>query len=226
MAKISLSAQPKPYDHNRHAIDRESKRKDVGTPNFVAIDGEGITDENGVHKYTLLGVGQDQLENPNGLEWEEILQFLYSHFKKRTAYVGFFLGYDFSQWFSKLPEERARMLLTIEGREKRQRRIKSAHNVAPHPVGYKGWQFDILGSKRLRIRPKICECKIQSCKCKPKPSWMYICDSGGFFQQSLVKVIDPENWKAPVVSKTEYADIIAGKYRRCSFRQICGGLGF
>lgn len=211
MAKISLRDRPPQHGHRTRV---NEDRTDIGTQHFVAIDGEGITDANGVHKYTLLGINQDQIENDNGLEWSEILAFLYSHYKKRTAFIGFFLGYDFTEWFAKLPEERARMLLTIEGRNKRQRRVKGDHNIAPHPVEYERWQFDILGTKRLRIRPKICDCEIQSCPCKPKPNWMYICDSGGFFQQSLVKVLNPANWKEPIVSVQEYEKILAGKARR------------
>lgn len=192
------------------------KDKDIGTQDFACLDGEGVTLNGSSHKYVLLGVGSDQKANRMGLGWDEILEFLYSHYRKGTAFTGFFLGYDFTQWFRNLPEERARMLLTIEGRAKRQRRVKGGHNIAPHPVEWRDWQFDILGTKRLRIRPKNCDCAIQSCPCKPKPPWMYICDSGGFFQTSLVNVIDPSKWQEPIVTPEEFEKILAGKAKRAT----------
>jgi hypothetical protein len=181
---------------------------------FKAIDGEGFTDEDGVHRYKLLGVGQEQISNNRGLDWDETLDFLYSHYEKGTAFVGFFLGYDFTQWFKNLSEERARMLLTVEGRAKRQRKVKSKTPIAPHPVEYHGWQFDILGSKRLRIRPKRCGCAIQSCPCTNKAPWMYVCDVGGFFQTSFLNVIAPRNWPDPIVTEEEYAILERGKASR------------
>jgi hypothetical protein len=185
---------------------------------FRAIDGEGFTDDDGIHRYKLLGIGQDQISNPHGLEWVEVLSFLYDHFEKGTVYAGFFLGYDFTQWFRQLPEERARMLLTIEGRNVRKRKVTGNHAIAPHPVEYAGWQFDILGTKRLRIRPKRCDCTIQSCKCKPKAAWMYVCDVGGFFQSSFLNVIDPSKWDEPIVTDEEYAIILEGKAARSDAR--------
>lgn len=197
--------------------------------NFVGVDGEGMT-VNGEHKYVLFGVGERQIEDPHGLNWRDVFEFLYSvHHDagkeaRNNVYVGFFLGYDFSQIFKTLPEERARILLTKEGRAKRaHRELKngtlqrgSRPGMPPHPVEYDGWQFDILGMKRLRIRPKICDCEFPSCPCKGKPSWMYICDVGSFFQTSFLKVIDPKGW-APgteVVSPEEWEIILRGKEKR------------
>jgi hypothetical protein len=183
---------------------------------FVGVDGEGFTDADGVHRYKLLGVGQDQISNKRGLGFAEILEFLYEHNEKGTVFCGFFLGYDFTQCFKNLPEERARMLLTIEGRASRKRRVTGKHSVAPHPVEYDGWQFDMLGSKRLRIRPKRCSCSIQSCPCKPKAPWMYVCDTGGFFQTSFLSVINPAKWPEPIVTDEEYATILEGKSKRAT----------
>lgn len=178
---------------------------------FIAVDGEGMT-INGEHKYILFGVGSEQIENPDGLEWKEIFEFLYSKRKDNTAFVGFFLGYDFTQIIKSLPEDRAYMLITSEGRALRKHRIKGK---APHPVEYRGWQFDMLGFKRLRIRPKTCECPYPTCKCEHAP-WMYICDAGAFFQSSLLTVIDPKKWPkgTEVVTPEEYAIVKEGKERR------------
>src|SRR5262245_6054987 len=166
--------------------------KEPGVTKFCCVDGEGIT-VNGEHRYALFGVGEDQLENESGLEWDEVFKFLYSHYEKGTAFCGFFLGYDFNQIFKTLPEERAWRLLTREGQASRKRRGKRPD---PFPVRHKGWEFDILGMKRLKIRPIDCDHKREKgkkqCRCKYRP-WMAICDAGGFFQQSFLSVINPEN---------------------------------
>src|SRR6266849_847841 len=118
----------------RYDNPRETRYDNVPTE-FVCVDGEGITLPNGEHRYVLLGVGQQQISNPNGLEWTECFEFLWSQFRKGSvAYTGFFLGYDFVQMLKTLPEERARMLLTKEGRAKRQPR--SAKRPMPFPVRY------------------------------------------------------------------------------------------
>jgi hypothetical protein len=190
-----------------------------GAVRFCAIDGEGI-DRDGSHRYALLGVGNDQLINENGLDWRDVFAFMYSHYSKGTAFVGFFLGYDFNQWFKTLPPERAAMLLTDEGRAKRRRRGK---NPAPFPVECQGWEFDMLGMKRLKLRPKSCEHKaergVRACKCRKHP-WMYVCDVGGFFQQSFLSVINPKGWKEPVVTPEEYATIEEGKAGRSDQYQV------
>lgn len=187
--------------------------KAPGAVSFCAIDGEGI-DVDGEHRYALLGVGSDQVVNENGLTWQEIFTFTYSHYRKGTAFVGFFLGYDFNQTFKTLPAERASMLLTDEGRAKRRRRGK---NPSPFPVDCDGWEFDMLGMKRLKLRPKACEHKahrgVRACKCRKHP-WMYVCDVGGFFQQSFLSVINPKGWKEPIVTDEEYALIERGKAQR------------
>src|SRR5690348_7744454 len=120
--------------HHKTGLDRPPIK-------FCAIDGEGI-ERDGSHRYALLGCGSDQIINEDGLHWKTIFDFLYSHYEKGTAFVGFYLGYDFNQTFKTLPEERAAMLLTNGGREKRRRKGK---NPAPFPVYHNGWEFDILG---------------------------------------------------------------------------------
>lgn len=190
-----------------------------GVRDFVGIDGEGIT-INGEHRYVLLGLYNkdgsigDKLVNNEGISWQEAFEFIYEHYRKGLAFCGFFLSYDFNQLFKTLPQERAAMLLTKEGRAKRQRKGK---NPAPWPVECDGWEFDLLGMKRLKIRPKACEHLRQKgrriCKCKTNP-WLYINDTGPFFQQSFLRVINPKSWKEPVVSDEEYAKIERGKAHR------------
>lgn len=177
---------------------------------FVGVDGEGVRDAYGRHRYVLFGVGDRQIENPEGLTWKDCFKHLYRCYEKGVVFVGFFLAYDFTQWFKTMPQERVWRLLTTEGIASRKHRLP--HRL-PHPVEYDGWQFDMLGMKRLRIRPKTCDCVYVTCKCAKKP-WMYLCDVGSFFQTSLVSVLDPKNWKEPVVTDDEYQLILEGKKRR------------
>jgi hypothetical protein len=178
---------------------------------FVGVDGEGLGSDPSC--YVLFGVGQRHIKNINGLKWKEVFEFLYGEYErhgKGVAFVGFFLGYDFTQILKSLPEDRARMLLTIPGKAKRKHRVRGKE---PHPVECEGWQFDILGSKRLRIRPKLCHCDIATCKCK-KASWCFLCDVGGFWQTSFLNVIDPRGWRNPIISSKNFDRIRIGKEAR------------
>lgn len=211
--RISITETQETESHKRTHNEARSKwrsdnpartRYNNVRTNFVCIDGEGITTPTGDHRYVLLGVGDQQISNPEGLSWDEICEFLWEQFlengTKSVAYTGFFLSYDFIQWVRLLPEERARMLLTAEGRAKRA--PKSDKRIQPFPVRYGEWEFDILGTKRFRLRKQ------------GSKRWMNICDTGSFFQKSFVKVIDPDQWSKPVVTQEEYDEIVREKSRR------------
>jgi hypothetical protein len=187
-------------------------RKSETPVQFIGVDGEGMTTSGGEHKYVLFGVGEAQIEDSGGLRWSDCFEHLYSQYRPGTAFAGFFLGYDFTQMFRTLPEDRAWMLLTNEGRALRKHKIAGK---SPHPVQHEGWQFDILGNKRLRIRPKDCDCEVATCGCKFRP-WMYTCDVGSFFQSSFLTVIDPSGWAegTAVVTPEEFALIKEGKEKR------------
>jgi len=190
-------------------------RKSETPVQFIGVDGEGMT-VHGEHRYVLFGVGEQQIADDGGLRWSDCFEHLYSYQRSSTAFVGFFLGYDFTQMFRTLPEDKAWMLLTNEGRALRKHRIPGKPT---HPVEYDGWQFDVLANKRLRIRPKNCECLTATCPkgsgCKSK-SWMYVCDVGSFFQSSFLTVIDPKGWAEGtcVVTDEEYQTIRQGKEKR------------
>lgn len=176
----------------------------AGMTTFHAIDSEGVG--TGLdHHLVLIRCGDNYVTCEDGFTFHQILDFLYSCFEPgpRNAYVGFYLGYDFTQWISTLPQERAHMMLTHEGQEKR--RIKKSKRGVLFPVRYQGWEFDILGMKRFRIRPGV------PYGSKNKKPWMNICDAGPFFQCSFLKAIDPKSWPEPIVSDEEFATIKAGK---------------
>jgi hypothetical protein len=163
------------------------------------VDGEG-TGDGVAHRYVLLGCGDSYISAPEGLSFPQIMQFLWDRYleKPSSVYVGFFLGYDFTQWLKLLPEDRARILFHPELRARK----RSGANLTPFPVQYAGWEFDILGMKRFKLRKTGAS------------SWMYICDTGSFFQASLMTVIDPVKWSVPVVSESEYVTLKEGKERR------------
>lgn len=187
----------------REAQNQRRKLARITSPvKFTGVDGEGMGRGND-HKYVLLGIGKNNIQDSRGLQLTDIFEFLYSQYKTEPAsvYAGFYLGYDFTQWLKQLPEERAWYLFTKQGIAKRQR-TKSGGNKQPFPVRWKDWEFDILGMKRFKLRPAR------------TGSWMYICDTGSFFQASFLKTIDPSKWSDPVVSKEEYETLVHGKARR------------
>lgn len=199
-----------------------------GPRQFIGVDGEGQAFPDGSHRYVLLGVGDEQREWPEGVtDVSEVFAFLYEQFEQapNAVFAGFYLGYDFNMWFRLLPRDRSSMLLTKAGQAARirickkcaQRKRRCDHHLSPHPVEYRGWQFDILAGKRFRLRPKRCECKTATCPCEDQAPWMYINDAGPFFQSSLMKAINPRNWKdSPVVTPDEYETLEQGKGNRAT----------
>jgi hypothetical protein len=188
-----------------------TRRREGHILTFTGVDGEGITRPTGEHVYDMLSVGNETLTSPDGghLHWHTIFAFLWECYLENPhdTYAGFFLGYDFTQWFRTLPEDRASMLLSAGGRAVRRRRSPGAEHLGPFPVRADGWEFDILGTKRFKLRREALTGQ------KPH-GWMYINDTGPFFQQSFLAVIDPKGWDEPVCSDDEYRTIVAGKADR------------
>lgn len=197
--------RPRKYDDDserrRYQNRIRAHTRSVHAVEFRAIDGEGIG-KGREHKYVLLGVADNQISNGGGLRYPAIFTHLYNDYldHRKAAYAGFFLGYDFTQWLKSLPENRARILLTDSGRARRARRNSAP--IGPFPVTCDGWEFDILGFKRFKLRPE------------GEKGWMYINDAGPFFQTSLLNVINPANWHEPVVTEEEYATLLEGKSKR------------
>lgn len=205
--------------HSYGITDRKSHHS-VGTKDFICVDGEGINLPNGEHRYVLLGVGNDQIENENGLEWRQILTFLYKHNSPGIAFVGFYLGYDFDRWLRTMPMAKVQRLLTSEGRESRKSKSPNLHSrVLPVDMP-DGWQINMLGKKMFEFRRRACHCDIFYCKCPGKEPWMRICDAGAFFQTSFLTAIDPNTWQEPIVSNDEYELIKKGKENRAEADHI------
>jgi len=179
---------------------------------FISVDGEGVTRPNGIHDYVLLSVGDQSLhDNGNRLTFDAIMRFLYRQHQLnyRSAFIGFYLSYDFSQWLRELPEDKAWMLLSDKGIALRKRK-QSGGNPDPFPVRYNGWEFDVLGMRRFKLRPATSDpIHIENVN-----SWLWICDSGPFWQTAFLNAIDPEKWNEPVVTDEEYRIIREGKKAR------------
>ncbi len=174
---------------------------------FIGVDGEGITRDDGRHDYVLLTAGDQSLHHDGSrLGFGEIAQFLWHQFTLHptAAFVGYYLGYDFAQWFRDLPENRARMLFTSAGIAQRKRRL--AH-LPPFPVYVGRWEFDTLQMRRFKLRPHVE-------RGPNRRPWLTICDVGPFFQCSFLRAIDPEKSRRPIVTPEEYRVIAEGKARR------------
>jgi hypothetical protein len=206
--------QRKGQDYRAGNASRMRATREARVTEFVGVDGEG-SGKGTNHRYILLGCGQQQIENPDGIRWQEAFHFLYGEYEQRptAAYVGFFLGYDFNQLLKTLPEKKAAMLLTRAGKARRAAKKPGRSHYSVH---CDGWEMDILGSKRLQIRPMCCE---TPWKCKHKHTgWMSICDTGAFFQQGFLSVIHPRQWAddpdGPVCTDEEYRLVEKGKAGR------------
>lgn len=238
---------------DKHAA-RDSRRA-VNATKFIGVDGEGVDVWRMVeewdseldqmvlrgeptHEYVLISVGDKSYHN-NGemLTFQEIFQFLYAQKEANpdAAFVGFFLGYDFSQWFKTLPASRGYSLFHRDGIEKRKPKDKGMK--FPFPVYHGGWEFDILGMKRFKLRPHVKRADYPKCvTAHAKPElidecavgghnrhpykWMYVCDAGSFFQTSLMNAINREKWlkagSVPVVTEDEERILQAGKDNRAT----------
>jgi hypothetical protein len=181
---------------------------------FVGVDGEGVTLPNGEHHYVLLSVGDQSLSRRGDpLHYDEIFEFLYEQFLEdpNAAYVGFFLGYDFTQWLKTITVNRAEMLLSPKGIASRQPHSERMHQPFMVTLG-QTWDIDVLAQKRFKLRPHA------GYNAKSQSPTMYVCDAGPFFQTSFLNVIDPAGWPASdyPISDRDYQVILEGKNERAT----------
>lgn len=203
---------------------RTARRK-ANQREFIGVDGEGVTYPapwrdwfqelpNGElvkwpgkrHEYVLLSVGSESLHNDGErITTLDIFQFLWDQFQNNPSaiFVGFYLTYDFTEWFKDLPSNIASKLLSVEGVAARQRKI--GRNVAPFPVEWQGWLFDVLDMRRFKLKPV-----------GHSGPYLWVNDVGGFFQTSFLSAIDPKNWPTPILSDSEYETIRRGKGDRAA----------
>ena len=202
------------------------------------LSGELVPVREKVHHYVLLSVGDKSLhKNGKPLNHEDIFGFLWEQFLENpdAVFVGFFLGYDFTMWLRSLPAHVARSLLTKEGIERRRPKGEGKFDLWPVRDGmwkYRDgqrfhtakWEFDLMAGKRLRLRPYVPYDDVPTRvvvhqdgtaeTVKVTRPWMYICDTGAFFQSSFLSAIDPKDWTVPIVSQAEFDLIERGKENR------------
>lgn len=224
---------------------------------FIAIDGEGVNryafrdvwdDEEQnmvmkrkkVHEYVLLSVGDENLYHDDGraLDHRDVFPFLYAQklAHPKAAFVGFFLGYDFSQWLKSIPEISGWKMFAKDGIASRM--PSNVEMKYPFPVYVdKEWEIDILGMKRMKLRPHVKKKDWPACQVAHKTvdtieacergehkkhpfKWMFICDTGAFFQTSLLQVLSPKKWidkeghSTAIVTEYEMSILMAGKGAR------------
>jgi DNA polymerase type B, organellar and viral len=213
--------QRKGQEYREKDASRKRTARAAYIPEFVGVDSEGIG-QGPKHRAVLLGVGEAQYvcrQMDIGLQYQEVFSFLYSQYKlkPKAAYVGFYLGYDFNQWLRSLPRATAWLLLSKAGRAKRRMTDDSPKHRMYHPVYTPNWDIDMLGFKRLSIRPHICDCPSEQIKCvHEQEPWMHICDAGSFFQMSFARTCSPDNWKDPICTQEEWDKLFKGKERRAT----------
>jgi hypothetical protein len=187
------------------------RRKRAATiPEFVGVDSEGIGEKKH-HRAVLIGCGETQYvcrDIRKGLQWKEVFQFLYAQFEEKpsAAYVGFYLKYDFDQWFRTLPRDVAWKLLTPRGKASRKRTHGHPTRSKYWPVECDGWDIDTMGYKRLSIRPHSED--------EDKYPWMHICDAGPFFQSTFLQLLETWDPEDPICTPAELKEIAREKARR------------
>lgn len=207
------------------AKDRTRKQafRAAAIPEFIGVDSEGIGRGKN-HRAVLLGVGKEQYvarDLSKGLQWQEVFRFLYDQFEQhpKAAFVGFYLKYDFTEWLKSLPQQTAWLLISSRGRALRRMKGEHLFRRQYHPARTDDWEIDLLGFKRLSIRPRVCRCAENKMKCEHEQMpWMHICDAGPFFQDSFLNTINPEKWKEPVCTPEEYTKVETGKNKRATGR--------
>ncbi len=218
------------HDNSAHSA-RDAKLAASETI-FVGVDGEGITVD-GVHRYVMLSVGDVTLwRGGRDLTHTDVFPFLYEQYQDQTAhwqtklgmrprvaFVGFYLGYDFTRWVRSLSASRGTLLFNAAMRKRK----GSGGNPTPFPVYVGGWDIDILGLRRFKLRPHACPSRNDVCwVCGAEPGeqskaepWMYVCDTGSYFQAPFLTVIHPDNWADDKpCTLEEYETIQIGKGNR------------
>lgn len=225
---------------NERKKSRQRNARARAIPTFIGVDGEGIGRGKN-HRYVLLGVGSQQYiarDIRRGIQFDEAFQFLYEQYREHpeAAFVGFYLRYDFTRILATLPYKAAWMLMSPQGKAMRKMKPiggkRQAMRRQYHPVRVDGWEIDLLGMKRLSIRPipDGCKCGIKGIKCPltKHATWMHICDAGPFYQMKFESVINPDTWKddpdGPVCTQAQFDRIKTWKDKRSTFTRITKGM--
>lgn len=177
---------------------------------FVAVDGEGVTGPDGVHRYVLLCASDQDgpvcppLVNPDGLDYDDCLGFL-CRLPRDAIVVGYGLGYDRTRWLHGIPPGRVASLTPAQG---------------PGKLLYDDWWLGLTGSlltvKPVRMRRHDYPHRLSRPRAggPSRAKGVAVWDALGFFQTRFVDAI--AEWG---IGSAEEADLIAaGKGLRTGFR--------
>lgn len=94
------------YDTNRKrsGAHKTPRRQGLMNAPIVAIDGEGVTDEDGNHRYIMLASSQGSYIHGHSLSTRECLDFLLS-LPGNALTVGFSISYDVCKWLRDMSRE-------------------------------------------------------------------------------------------------------------------------
>lgn len=158
------------------------------TDNIIAIDGEGVTDdENSPQRYTLLAASTGQYIEGHDLSSEQCFDLLLS-LPKRSLCVGYSINYDINMWLKDLPVDNLTELWEDGHTEWR------GYWLVWHP----GKMFSIgreRGIKPYRTHDGTVKKRITYSE------HLTIWDVFGFFQASFVKALN--EWEIGTVAQRE-----------------------
>ncbi len=182
--------------------DMRHKEKQSTAPmkSFVAWDGEGYTDERGIHRYMLLANSRgDWLAKQSGLSTEEALWMLTEGGRVYTEsiHVGFSLGYDINMILKDIPYE-GLLRLYKTGR-----------------LYWKKYSLSYRPRKYLEVRRYKDEVFIKS-QTKYLAHIM-LWDVFGFFQSSFVEALR-SFFKPDELADLQLEQIVSGKADRSVFQ--------
>ncbi len=130
---------------------RRQKKRQVaarGKYTYLGIDGEGVNDANGFHRYVFLAVSNEdgsrrwEVRNPDGLTTLQCLHFLIS-LPKEAKVFAYAFNYDLTKILVDIPDNRLHPLFRPELRPRRGKEAVKG----PRPVLWNGWRLNLQGTK-------------------------------------------------------------------------------
>lgn len=143
-----------------------TKKRKFDYAEFIAWDGEGITDANGHHLYIYLASSSgDSICSPTGISSDDALALLISVAEQhpKAIHVGYFFSYDINMILKDLPYSALERI--VSGRR----------------CYYNQYNIEVRFGKRLWVKDRSTGVSIT------------LWDVGSFFQQSFIKAL--ETWE-------------------------------
>lgn len=113
----------------------------------IAVDGEGISDADGTHRYTLLGASPNRAIEGHDLSTVDCFEFLLS-LPREALKVGFSINYDVNMWLRDIPADHLKELLETEALYWKTYKIKYIPNkqtIISDQHGRRAHIYDVFG---------------------------------------------------------------------------------